>query len=101
MSAVTPGNSPWHEITSVLIPLSRTGRQALHKRVLDEILQNYLRDHGKSRMLRADGSYVRAFPNAGGRPSRNGVGFNVQEFFMDLAERSPLQDTIAVAVSAA
>jgi hypothetical protein len=42
--------------------------------------------HGKSRMLRADGSYVRAFPNAGGRPSRNGVGFNVQEFFMDLAE---------------
>jgi hypothetical protein len=57
--------------------------------------------HGKSRMLWADGSYVRAFPNAGGRPSRNGAGFNVQEFFLDLAERSPLQEAIAVAVSAA
>jgi hypothetical protein len=34
-------------------------------------------------------------------PVVNGVGFNVQEFFMHLAERSPLQDAIAVAVSAA
>lgn len=96
------GSADWmprnlHERVEVMFPVKNL---ELRKRVFDEILQSYLRDHGKSRILRADGSYVRAFPNAAARPSRNGVGFNVQEFFMELAQ-GPQHDATAVAASAA
>jgi len=95
------GSADWmprnlHERVEVMFPVKNL---ELRKRVFDEILQSYLRDHGKSRMLRADGSYVRAFPNVGARPSRNGVGFNVQEFFMELAQ-DPQHDATAVASAA-
>ena len=95
------GSADWmprnlHERVEVMFPVKNL---ELRKRVFDEILQSYLRDHGKSRMLRADGSYVRAFPNAAARPSRNGVGFNVQEFFMELAQ-DPQHDATAVASAA-
>ena len=95
------GSADWmprnlHERVEVMFPVKNL---ELRKRVFDEILQSYLRDHGKSRILRADGSYVRAFPNVGARPSRNGVGFNVQEFFMELAQ-DPQHDATAVASAA-
>jgi len=95
------GSADWmprnlHERVEVMFPVKNL---ELRKRVFDEILQSYLRDHGKSRILRADGSYVRAFPNAAARPSRNGVGFNVQEFFMELAQ-GPQHDATAVASAA-
>ena len=58
----------------------------LRKRIFDEILQSYLRDDDKSRILRPDGSYVRAYQATQSKLSRNGNRFSAQTFFIDLAE---------------
>ena len=59
----------------------------LRKRVCEEMLGNYLRDNVKSRVMRADGSYVRAPANVS-ELSRRACRFNVQEFFISLAEHA-------------
>jgi len=51
----------------------------LRQRIRTEILEAYLRDTAKARLLRADGSYGRPkLPAAG--------GFNAQEFLIAAAE---------------
>lgn len=63
----------------------------LRERVRGEILQAYLRDTSKARLLQADGSYIRAEDRRarGGSPP----AFSAQEFLMALAEgRASLQD---------
>lgn len=55
----------------------------IRTRVRDEILAAYLADNVKARLLRPDGSYVRA--KEAGRQSRTPV-FSAQDFFMEVAE---------------
>ena len=81
------GSADWmprnlYERVEVMFPVRD---HALCERLYGEILQNYLRDSAKSRFLRADGSYVRAYHSGNSKPGRNGR-FNVQGFFIDLAE---------------
>ncbi len=52
----------------------------LRQRIRSEILEAYLRDTAKARLLRADGSYVRPKLPAGAG------GFNAQEFLIAVAE---------------
>ena len=57
----------------------------LRQRVRQEIVESYLADTAKARLLQSDGDYVRAY--AGSRGSRRGaVQFNAQEFLIGLAE---------------
>lgn len=86
-SEIYLGSADWmprnlYERVEVMFPLKDP---ALRQRVMDEILSNYLRDTGKARLLGSNGSYTRAHTN-GTRP-RNGARFNVQEFFVKLAEK--------------
>ena len=81
------GSADWmprnlYERVEVMFPVRD---RALRERLYGEILQSYLRDSAKSRFLRADGSYARAYHSGNSKPSRNGR-FNVQGFFIDLAE---------------
>lgn len=55
----------------------------IRTRVRDEILAAYLADNVKARLLRPDGSYVRA--KEAGRQSRM-PAFSAQDFFIDVAE---------------
>jgi polyphosphate kinase len=57
----------------------------LRDRIRHEILDAYLKDTVKARVLRRDGSYVRAWQAAGKRKSPV-PGFNSQEFLLALAE---------------
>ena len=64
--------------------------EALWRQIFNEVLLPYLADTEKARILTSDGRYVRAREFAG-RPDemhsrRNGFHFNVQEFFVSLAE---------------
>jgi polyphosphate kinase len=82
------GSADWmprnlHERVEVMFPVRD---RALRNRLYGEILQSYLRDSAKSRMLRQDGSYVRAYQASTSKLSRNGHRFSVQGFFIDLAE---------------
>jgi len=97
------GSADWmprnlYERVEVMFPIKN---QAFRKRVLEEILHSYLRDHRKSWIMRADGTYVRALPNGGSRSGGDGLGFTAQEFFMELAQRNPLHDAVALAARAA
>jgi polyphosphate kinase len=82
------GSADWmprnlYERVEVMFPVKDS---ALRDRLYGEILQSYLRDSAKTRLLRPDGSYVRAYGAGNSRASRNGHRFNVQGFFIDLAE---------------
>ena len=82
------GNADWmprnlYERVEVMFPVKNS---ALRKRIFDEILQTYLRDTGKARLLHPDGTYGRAFEGNSSRLSRNGNRFSAQGFFIDLAE---------------
>jgi polyphosphate kinase len=54
----------------------------LRERVLGEILQSYLNDRRKARILRQDGSYTRNYASK----SDNGYRFSAQDFFIASAE---------------
>jgi polyphosphate kinase len=57
----------------------------LRQRVRQEILESYLADSAKSRILQSDGDYIRA--NAASRSrGRSAPQFNAQEFLIGLAE---------------
>jgi polyphosphate kinase len=59
----------------------------LQQRVRQEILEVYLADNGKARILQRDGTYVRAAQLAErGRVAKTSAAFNAQEFLISLAE---------------
>ena len=82
------GSADWmprnlHERVEVMFPIKSLG---LRERLFGEILQSYLKDNDKARLLRQDGSYVRSFQASTSKLSRNGNRFSAQTFFVDLAE---------------
>jgi polyphosphate kinase len=91
------GSADWmprnlYERVEVLTPL----KDAMAvERVRQEILEGYLADNVKTRMLAKDGSYHRVWQTPGkrgGRPPSGAAAFNAQEFFIALAEgKQPLQ----------
>jgi polyphosphate kinase len=79
------GSADWmprnlYERVEVMFPIKD---DCLRNRIRSEILHSYLADKDKSRFLRPDGSYVRAYRTNG---SRNGRRFSAQDCFIDLAE---------------
>src|SRR5438270_6592465 len=58
----------------------------LRQRVRQEILEAYLADSAKARVLQASGEYVRANPLTHGRRRTSPARFNAQEFLIGLAE---------------
>lgn len=98
------GSADWmprnlYERVEVMFPLKDP---ALRRRVFEEMLENYLRDNSKARVLRSDGSYVRISREDVPPASRNGFRFNVQEYFIRLAEtlQAPAVPSRALAASA-
>lgn len=82
------GSADWmprnlYERVEVMFPVKH---QSLRKRIFEEILQTYLKDSHKSRILQADGSYARAQHARSSGFSRNGHAFSAQTFFIDLAQ---------------
>jgi len=68
----------------------------LRDRIRHEILDAYLSDTVKARVLRRDGSYVRAWQAAGKRKPPV-PGFNAQDFLIALAEGKQTAAAIPVA----
>jgi polyphosphate kinase len=60
--------------------------EQLCKQVFGEVIEPYLADTEKTRILLADGRYVRAGEAGSALHSRNGFRFNVQEFLIGFAE---------------
>ena len=58
----------------------------LSKQVFGEVIEPYLADTEKTRILLADGRWVRAGEAGAALHSRNGFRFNAQEFLIGLAE---------------
>ena len=58
----------------------------LCKQVFGEVIEPYLADTEKTRILLADGRYVRAGEAGSALHSRNGFRFNAQEFLIGFAE---------------
>src|SRR5713101_1567703 len=82
------GSADWmprnlYERVEVMFPVKDS---SLRHRIFDQILQTYLRDDDKTRILRSDGSYGRVVQANSSRPSRNGNRFSAQTFFVNLAE---------------
>src|SRR5262249_20187287 len=84
------GNADWmprnlYEPVEVIVPIPGP---MVRERVMHEILDSYLADNMKTRVLQRDGTYERIW-RTGKRPSRAPVGaaaFNAQEFLIGLAE---------------
>jgi polyphosphate kinase len=73
------GSADWmprnlYERCEVLFPVTEATAM---RRLRDEILESYLRDDVKARLLQPDGSYVRA--------ARKGHGLSAQDWLMELA----------------
>ena len=82
------GSADWmprnlYERVEVMFPVKDT---TLRQRIFEEILQTYLKDNEKSRVLHPDGTYARAVHAQSSRSSRNGTRFSAQGFFIELAE---------------
>jgi len=83
------GSADWmprnlYERVEVLFPLQDT---LLRERVRQEILEAYLADNVKSRLLQKDQTYVRAWQFQGKRrPPTGPAAFNAQEYLITLAE---------------
>jgi len=85
------GSADWmprnlYERVEVLTPLRD---EFLRERVRHEILDAYLADNLKSRILLSDGSYIRPWQSPRKRPSKppsGAAGFNAQEFLISVAE---------------
>ncbi|MFZ3216037.1 MAG: polyphosphate kinase 1 [Candidatus Acidiferrales bacterium] len=58
----------------------------LCEQVIGQVIEPYLADTEKTRVLLADGRYVRAGEVGASARSRNGLRFNAQEFLIGLAE---------------
>lgn len=82
------GSADWmprnlHERVEVMFPVKNS---ALRERVFGEILQTYLKDTRKTRILRQDGGYSRPSQESAHKLGGNGNHFSAQEFFIDRAE---------------
>jgi hypothetical protein len=63
--------------------------------VRHEMLDAYLADNLKSRLLQKDGTYIRAWQAQGKRKPPTGFGgFNSQEFLVGLAEGKQLMESM-------
>ena len=60
------------------------------RRLRDEILEAYLRDDVKARMLQSDGTYIRA-ANAANGSRRKASGLSAQDFFMKISANPELR----------
>jgi len=93
------GSADWmprnlYDRVEVLVPVRDV---LLRERIRHEILEAYLQDNRKARLLQRDGSYVhtrRLRKPSGSRQKL--AGFNAQEFFMALAEGKVSLDAIPV-----
>ena len=76
-----------YERVEVLVPLQD---ELLRERAHHEILDAYLADNRKARILLPDGSYIRAWQPVRGKRNRKApvgaAAFNAQEFLIQLAE---------------
>jgi polyphosphate kinase len=86
------GSADWmprnlYERVEVLVPLRE---EMLRERVRHEILDAYLVDNRKSRVLMKDGTYIRPWQSPKGRlkrkPPASSAAFNAQDFLISLAE---------------
>jgi polyphosphate kinase len=80
-----------YERVEVMFPVQDP---ALRERLRIEILGAYLADTVKARVLRSDGSYVRAGSLRGPRGAKTAPAFNAQEFLIELAEGKRLIQSI-------
>src|SRR5467141_1864520 len=89
------GSADWmprnlYERVEVLTPVRD---ELLRERVRREILEAYLVDNLKARMLLLDGTYIRAWQAAGGKrkqkPPAGAAAFSAQDFLIALAEGKP------------
>jgi polyphosphate kinase len=71
----------------------------LRDRVRHEILEVYLADTAKTRLLQRDGSYVHARDRQRKRKGKPQPGFNAQEFLISLAEGKSSLDRLPVSTS--
>ena len=91
------GSADWmprnlYDRVEVMFPLKDA---MLRDRVKHEILDSYLADKLKSRLLQRDGRYIRAWQGQGRRKPMTGPSaFSAQEFLMGLAEGKQLLDSI-------
>src|SRR2546426_7772563 len=83
------GSADWmprnlYERVEVIYPVKDA---LLRERVKNEILEAYLADNLKARVLQKDGSYIRAWQAQGKRkPPSGSAAFNAQEFLIAVAE---------------
>jgi len=82
------GSADWmprnfYERVEVMFPLNDP---ALCQEVCVSVLAPYFADTAKTRFLAADGTYERAGKIGSASHSRNGNRFNVQEYFIGLAD---------------
>jgi len=82
------GSADWmprnlYERVEVMFRLKDPG---LCQQVCATVLAPYLADTEKARLLKSDGTYVRAHKARGDSGSRNGTRFSVQRFLMGLSE---------------
>src|SRR5437868_11452781 len=89
------GSADWisrnlYERVEVMFPLKDA---MLRDRVKNEILEAYLADNLKAKVLQKDGSYIRAWQAQGKRkPLSGSAAFNAQEFLIAVAEgKQPLE----------
>src|SRR2546422_2690103 len=89
------GSADWmprnlYDRVEVMFPLKDA---MLRDRVKHEILDSYLADKLKARVLQKDGSYIRAWQAQGKRkPPSGSAAFNAQEFLIAVAEgKQPLE----------
>jgi polyphosphate kinase len=92
------GSADWmprnlYERVEVLTPIRDP---LLRDRVRHEILQVYLADTAKTRLLQKDGSYVHARDRQRKRKGKVQPGFNAQEFLIGLAEGKSSLEVIPV-----
>jgi polyphosphate kinase len=90
------GSADWmprnlYERVEVMFPIRNP---QLRERVFDEILQSYLKDNDKTRILRQDGTYARVSDPGSPRLRRNGNRFSAQNFFVDLAEKGHTETAV-------
>jgi len=91
------GSADWmprnlYERVEVIFPLKDT---FLRERIKHEILDSYLADNVKSRMLKRDGTYVRSWQAQGKRkPPTGTAAFSAQDFLIALAEGKQMLTSI-------
>jgi polyphosphate kinase len=98
------GSADWmprnlYERVEVVFPVKDV---LLRERVRHEILQSYLADNVKSRLLQPDGTYLRPWQLARGRakskPPVGSAAFNAQDFLIGLAEGKQTLEAIPAPV---